>query len=147
MPKTILLVEDNPSDEKLALFAFKKTAMELQVAVVRDGAEALAYLFRTDEHQDRDSSAIPALILLDLGLPRISGLDVLRRIREDHRTKTIPVVVLSASSEPEDIAQCYRLGTNAYVRKPIDFAEFTRAAATIAHFWLGMNERAPVRQS
>jgi two-component system response regulator len=141
MSKTILLVEDNPSDEKLAIFALKKTAMDMQVAVARDGADALAYLFGTDEHRDRDVSSTPALILLDLGLPRISGIEVLRRIRQDERTKTIPVVVLSASGEREDIDQCYGLGTNAYVRKPIDFAEFVRAATTIAHFWLVLNER------
>jgi len=138
-----LLVEDNASDEKLTLLAFKNSGVSNQVIVVRDGAAALDYLFGTGNHAGRDLSVLPTLILLDLKLPKIDGLEVLRRIRADARTKLVPVVVLTASREDEDVLRSYSLGANAYVRKPVEFAEFARAANTLALFWLLMNEPAP----
>jgi two-component system response regulator len=139
--RSILLIEDNPSDEKLTLRAFKKSNVANDIVVVRDGAEALDYFFGTGVHSGRDTSRQPALTLLDLKLPRIDGLDVLRRLRADDRTKLLPVVVLTASTEEEDIIRSYSLGANAYVRKPVDFAEFIAAANTLGVFWLLMNER------
>ena len=122
--QTILLVEDNPDDEALTLRAFKKSNIRNEVVVMRDGAEALAYLFPGD---DGDGAPCPALILLDLNLPKVGGLEVLRRIRADERTRLIPVVVLTSSKLEEDILASYRNGANAYVRKPVDFSEFAEA--------------------
>ncbi|HEY3746582.1 MAG TPA: response regulator [Gemmatimonadaceae bacterium] len=139
--RSILLIEDNPSDEKLTLRAFKKSNVANDIFVVRDGAEALDYLFGTGQHAGRDTSRQPAVTLLDLKLPRIDGLEVLRRMRADERTKLLPVVVLTASTEEEDIIRSYSLGANAYVRKPVDFAQFVEAANTLGIFWLLMNER------
>src|SRR5580704_14540870 len=119
MSKVILLVEDNASDEKLTLLAFKKCGVANEVVVVRDGAAALDYLFGTGKHADQDAGALPAVVLLDLNLPRIGGLDVLARIRADERTRFLPVVILTASREEEDIVNGYALGANAYVRKPV----------------------------
>ncbi len=133
MSKTILLVEDNASDEKLALLAFKNCGVENDVRVARDGAAALDALV----------GVLPGVVLLDLKLPKIDGIEVLRRIRGDERTKFLPVVVLTASREEEDVLKSYSLGANAYVRKPVDFAEFAEAARTIALFWLRFNEGAP----
>jgi len=144
--KNVLLIEDNPSDEKLTLRAFKKANVANDVQVVRDGAEALDYLFATGAHAGRDPSMLPTVTLLDLNLPRISGLEVLRRIRADERTKHLPVVILTSSKEEEDIARGYELGANAYVRKPVDFAEFVQAAQTLGLFWLLLNEPAPARR-
>ena len=146
MIKNVLLIEDNPSDEKLTLRAFKKANVANDVQVVRDGAEALDYLFATGAHAGRDPSMLPTVTLLDLNLPRISGLEVLRRIRADERTKHLPVVILTSSKEEEDIARGYELGANAYVRKPVDFAEFVQAAQTLGLFWLLLNEPAPARR-
>jgi two-component system response regulator len=143
MNKVILLVEDNASDEKLTLLAFKNCGVSNEVVVVRDGAAALDYLFGTGNHAGRDVSVLPTLILLDLKLPKIDGLEVLQRIRADARTKLTPVVVLTASREDEDVLRSYSLGANAYVRKPVEFAEFARAANTLGLFWLLMNEPAP----
>jgi two-component system response regulator len=143
MPKSILLVEDNASDEKLTLLAFKSSGIANDVVVERDGAAALDYLFATGNHQKRDGSVLPAVILLDLQLPRIDGLEVLRRIRADERTRLIPVVVLTSSKQEEDIVRSYSLGANAYVRKPVDFTEFAAAAKTLGLFWLLLNEPAP----
>lgn len=140
MNKVILLVEDNPTDEKLTVLAFKKCGVSNDVVVVRDGAEALDYLFATGKHAGRDTSVAPALVLLDLGLPRIDGHEVLRRIRADERTKLLPVVILTSSKEEEDVARGYALGANGYVRKPVDFAEFAAAAKTVGLFWLLLNE-------
>jgi two-component system response regulator len=137
---TILLVEDNPSDEKLTLLAFKNCGISNEIVVVRDGVAALDYLFGTDEPR---SGLLPALVLLDLMLPKINGLEVLRRIRGDDRTSLLPVVILTASKEEEDIARSYTLGANAYVRKPVAFAEFAQAAKTLGLFWLLLNERPP----
>jgi two-component system response regulator len=144
MTKLILLVEDNASDEKLALLAFKRCGVPCEITVARDGADALDYLFATGKYQDRDVLARPAVILLDLKLPRISGLEVLRRIRAAPETRLLPVVILTASREDEDLLRGYSLGANAYLRKPVDFAEFSEAAKTLAAFWLRFNELAPV---
>ena len=141
--KVILLVEDNASDEKLTVLAFKKCGISNEVVVVRDGAAALDYIFATGEHAGRDTSVPPTVVLLDLKLPKVDGLEVLRRIRADGRTKLLPVVVLTASKEEEDILRSYALGANAYVRKPVDFVEFAEAARTLGLFWLLLNEQPP----
>ncbi|HEY5934491.1 MAG TPA: response regulator [Kofleriaceae bacterium] len=143
MTKIILLVEDNPSDEKLTLRAFKKSGIANEVVVVRDGAEALDYLFETGTHADRAPADLPSVVLLDLKIPLIDGLEVLRRIRADDRTRLLPVVILTSSAEEEDIARGYALGANAYVRKPVDFSEFMEAARTLGLFWLLLNEPPP----
>jgi len=142
--KLILLVEDNASDEKLALLAFKRSGVPCEIVVARDGADALDYVFATGRHQGRDPMARPALILLDLKLPRISGLEVLRRIRAVPESRLLPVVILTASREDEDLIRAYSLGANAYLRKPVDFAEFSEAAQALTAFWLRFNELAPV---
>lgn len=143
MNPVILLVEDNPTDEKLTVRAFKKCAVPHQLVVVRDGAEALDFVFATGSHADRDPAIDLRVVLLDLMLPRISGLEVLRRLRADPRTRALPVVVLTASKEEEDVVETYQFGANAYVRKPVDFVEFAAAAATIGLFWLSLNQPAP----
>jgi two-component system response regulator len=147
MNKVLLLVEDNPSDEKLTIRAFTKCGVTNTIVVVRDGAEALDYLFATGKYEGRDTAVLPAVVLLDLHLPRIDGLEVLRRIRADDRTKCLPVVILTASKEHEDIARGYALGANAYVRKPVDFAEFAEAAKTLGLFWLLLNQPPPPRST
>lgn len=147
MTKTLLLVEDNPTDEKLTLRAFKKANIVNSIVVVRDGAEALDYLFGTGSHSARDPAELPAVALLDLKLPRVDGLEVLRRVRQDDRTRHLPIVILTSSKEEEDIARGYALGANAYVRKPVDFSEFVRAAQTLGLFWLLLNELPPVPHS
>jgi len=143
MSKILLLVEDNPTDEKLTLRAFRKSGVANEIVVVRDGAEAIDYLFATGTHAGRDASVVPAVIMLDLKLPKIDGLEVLRMIRADDRTKSLPVVILTASRESEDIARGYALGANAYVRKPVDFGEFAESVKTLGLFWLLMNEPPP----
>jgi two-component system, response regulator len=143
MSRVILLIEDNASDEKLTILAFRKCGVVNEIVVERDGAAALDYLFRTGRHVDRDPSVLPAVILLDLKLPKIDGHEVLRRIRADERTKLLPVVVLTASKEEEDILRSYSLGANAYVRKPVEFNAFAEAAKTLGLFWLLMNEAPP----
>jgi two-component system, response regulator len=143
MTKTILLVEDSSSDEKLTLLAFKNCGVENSISVVRDGAEALDYLFCMGKYAQRDAQQPPALVLLDLKLPKVDGLEVLRRVRENESTKFLPVVVLTASREEEDVMRSYSLGANAYVRKPVDFSEFAHAAKTLGLFWLRLNEPAP----
>lgn len=137
----ILLVEDNASDEKLAVLAFQRCGVACQIEVARDGAAALDYLFGTGKHAGRDTGALPALVVLDLKLPKVDGLEVLSKIRADARTRFLPVVVLTASNEQEDIQQSYAMGANAYVRKPVDFAQFSDAAKTLGRFWLLLNER------
>ena len=145
MTHTILLVEDNESDELLTVRAFKNSGIANELDVVRDGAEAIDYLMRTGSHEGRDVSKMPAVILLDLNLPKISGLEVLRHIRAEERTKMLPVVVLTSSKQDEDVIRSYSLGANAYVRKPVDFAEFATAAKTLGLFWLLLNEQMPRR--
>jgi CheY-like chemotaxis protein len=137
--RTILLVEDNPDDEALTLRALKKNNILNEVTVARDGAEALDYLL-TDCGAD---AALPGLVLLDLKLPKIDGLEVLRKIRADERTKIIPVVVLTSSKEQEDVLGSYHGGANAYVRKPVNFADFSSAVSTLGLFWLLLNEAPP----
>jgi len=141
--KLILLVEDNASDEKLTVLALRKCKVDNHVAVARDGAEALDFLFATGSHAERDPSVLPALVLLDLKLPKIDGLEVLRRIRANERTRDLPVVVLTSSRQDEDIAQGYASGANAYVRKPVDYGEFVDAAKALGVFWLSLNELPP----
>ena len=136
--KPILLVEDNPDDEALTLRAFKKNGITNEVVVVRDGAEALDYLFGTAQGANRP--ILPQIILLDLNLPRVGGLDVLKRIRADERTRLLSVVILTSSKEEDDIVRGYSLGANAYVRKPVDFVQFTEAVKTLGLFWLLLNE-------
>ncbi len=137
--RTILLVEDNPDDEALTLRAFKKSGIHNKVVVLRDGAEALAYLFPGNG----DTVPRPALILLDLNLPKVGGLEVLRRMRADERTQMIPVVVLTSSKLDEDILDSYRNGANAYVRKPVNYSDFAEAVRALGVFWLLLNEPAP----
>jgi two-component system, response regulator len=144
--RTILLVEDNPDDEALTLRAFDKSNIHNKVVVKRDGAEALAYLFPGDGDGDGDGEGdvpAPALILLDLNLPKVGGLEVLRRMRADERTQMIPVVVLTSSKLEEDVLVSYRNGANAYVRKPVKFSEFTEAVKALGVFWLLLNEPVP----
>jgi CheY-like chemotaxis protein len=146
MNKPILLVEDNKDDELLTLRALKKNNILNEVVVAHDGVEALDYLFRTGTHAGRDPNEMPQVVLLDLNLPRIGGLDVLRRIREDDRTKLLAVVILTSSKEDEDIVRSYSLGANSYVRKPVDFTTFSEAVKTLGLFWLLLNEAAPVQR-
>ena len=138
--KVILLVEDNPDDEKLTLRALKKNNISNEVVVAHDGVEALDYLFGTGAHAGRDTSALPTVVLLDLKLPRVDGLEVLRRVREDERTKLLPVVVLTSSKEEQDLVKSYRLGANSYVRKPVDFTQFIEAVRQLGLYWLVLNE-------
>jgi len=130
--RAILLVEDNEDDEKLTLMAFEKNGIANKVVVVRDGEEALEYLFGTEDK--------PQVIMMDLKLPKIGGLEVLKKIRENEKTKFLPVVVLTSSKEEQDIIQAYNLGTNAYVRKPVDFVHFIEAIKQLGLFWLILNE-------
>jgi two-component system, response regulator len=139
----ILLVEDNADDAELTLRAFRKSKILNEIVVVTDGVEALDYVFATGAHVGRDPKAIPEVILLDLKLPRIGGLEVLRRLRADERTRRIPVVVLTSSNEERDILSSYDLGANSFVRKPVDFAQFVDAAQHLGLYWLVMNEPPP----
>ena len=138
--KAILLVEDNPDDEALTLRAFQKNNIGNPVVIARDGVEALDYLFATGPHQGRDTGDLPQVMLLDLKLPRIDGLEVLRRVREDERTRLLPVVILTSSKEERDLIEGYRHGCNSYVRKPVNFDEFLEAARQLGLYWLLLNE-------
>jgi len=144
--RTILLVEDNLTDEKLALRALGKCKVPNQVVVARDGAEAIDYLLGRASHAEPNTSALPSLVLLDLKLPRTNGLDVIRTVRADSRSRLVPIVVLTASREAEDITQSFLYGANAYVRKPVDFTQFLEAANTICEFWLRLNEIPSAKQ-
>lgn len=141
--KAILLVEDNPDDEELTLRALRKNNISNELVVVRDGVEALDYLFGTGAYEGRNGSDLPQIVLLDLNLPRLSGIEVLRRIRADDRTKLLPVVVLTSSKEERDLLESYRSGCNSYVRKPVDFDEFLEAARQLSLYWLLVNEPPP----
>ena len=141
----ILLVEDNADDVELTLRAFRKSKIVNEMVVANDGQQALDYLFVAGAYAARDPIIMPDVVLLDLNLPRISGLEVLRRMRVDARTKRLPVVILTTSSEETDVICGYDLGANSYVRKPVDFAEFAEAALQLGLYWLVLNEPPPVR--
>ena len=141
--KVILLVEDNPDDEILTLRAFAKSNIANQVIVARDGVEALDFLYGTGTYAGRDLRVQPQVILLDLKLPKLDGLEVLRRLRADDRTALLPVVILTSSKEEQDIIQSYRLGANSYIRKPVDFLQFIEAVRQLGLYWLVLNEAAP----
>ncbi|MBI5930809.1 MAG: response regulator [Chloroflexi bacterium] len=142
----ILLVEDNPDDEALMLRAFKKSNIQNEIVVARDGVEALDYLFGTGSYANRDLDYMPQLILLDLKLPKIDGLEVLEQLRGDQRTRHLPVVVLTSSREQEDLMAAYQNGANSYVRKPVDFVEFMQAVTQLGLYWLVLNEPPPARK-
>ncbi|MBI2942800.1 MAG: response regulator [Candidatus Wallbacteria bacterium] len=140
-PKVILLVEDNPDDVVLTQRAFKKSNVANELVVVRDGVEALEYLLAPEKTRE----SLPEVVLLDLNLPRIGGLEVLKRLRADERTQCLPIVVLTSSREEEDLLQSYVLGANSYVRKPVDFAQFVDAVQSLSLYWLVINEPPPRR--
>jgi CheY-like chemotaxis protein len=139
----ILLVEDNPDDAELTMRAFRKSNIVNEIVLVSDGVEALDYLFGTGTHAGRDTKLKPEVILLDLKLPKIGGLEVLRRMRADESTRRIPVVVLTSSNEERDILSSYDLGANSFVRKPVDFAQFVDAAQQLGLYWLVRNQPPP----
>ena len=145
--KVILLVEDNPDDEALTVRALKKNNVLSEVSVARDGVEALEFLFGEGVYADRDVSAMPQVILLDLKLPKLDGLGVLRRLRADPRTKLLPVVLLTSSNEEEDLLNGYGFGANSYVRKPVDFDKFKEAIRQLSLYWLVLNEPPPNRRT
>ncbi len=143
--KAILLVEDNPDDEALTLRALHMNKIGNEVVVARDGVQALDYLFGTGIHAGRNTQDLPAVVLLDLKLPKIDGLEVLQRIRADQAMRLLPVVILTSSKEDQDVISGYRLGCNSYVRKPVDFDQFIQAANQLGLYWLLLNESPPVR--
>jgi two-component system, response regulator len=144
--KAILLVEDNANDEYLTLRALKKHNVANEVVVARDGVEALDYLFGTGAHAGRDVRELPLVVLLDLKLPKVDGLEVLRRVREDERTRLLPVVILTSSNEERDVIHGYELGTNSYVQKPVDFAAFMDAVGQLGLYWLMLNQPVPTQK-
>ncbi|MCC6797007.1 MAG: response regulator [Candidatus Hydrogenedentes bacterium] len=139
----ILLVEDNPDDVELTIRGFKKNNFSNEIVIARDGQEALDFLYGTGDFEGRDSTRQPTLVLLDINLPRIGGLEVLRRMRADDRTRRVPVVLLTSSKEDSDIKAGYDLGANSYVRKPVDFVQFTEAVRQLNLYWLLLNEPVP----
>ena len=141
--RIILMVEDNPDDVELTLRSLKKHNISNEVVLAHDGAEALDYLFATGAYADRDTSIMPAVILLDLKLPKVDGLEVLRRLRADERTELLPVVILTSSKEEQDMVNGYKLGANSYVRKPVDFVQFSAAIKQLGLYWLLLNEPPP----
>ena len=141
--KVILLVEDNPDDVELTLRAFKRSHLMNPIAVARDGIEALDYLFARNEYAHRAAADLPTLAILDLKLPKLDGLGVLKAIRADERTRFLPVVILTSSKEEQDLISGYALGANSYVRKPVDFVEFVEAVKTLGFYWLMLNEIPP----
>lgn len=143
--KTILLVEDNPDDVALTMRALKQNNITNEVVVAKDGAEALDYLFGTGSYAGRDANLIPQVVLLDLKLPKIDGLEVLKRLRADRRTRLLPVVILTSSKEEQDLLNGYNLGANSYIRKPVDFNQFTEAVRHLGLYWLLLNEAPPVK--
>ncbi|MGH6885366.1 MAG: response regulator [Geminicoccales bacterium] len=142
--KSILLVEDNPDDEDLTLRALRQAKVANEVIVARDGAEALDYMFGKGKFAGRDVTILPAVILLDLKLPKLSGLDVLQRLRADARTRLIPIVILTSSSEDEDMLQSYASGANSYVRKPVEFGAFANSVSQLGVYWLLLNQSPPI---
>jgi CheY-like chemotaxis protein len=144
--KVILLVEDNPDDEALTTRALVRNNIKNQVIVARDGVEALEYLFGTGAYAGRDPGVLPAIILLDLKLPKVDGLEVLRQLRADPRTRLAPVVILTSSSEEPDRIAGYSLGANSYIRKPVDFAQFVDAVRQLGLYWLVLNEPPPIKE-
>jgi two-component system, response regulator len=145
MDKVILLVEDNPDDEALTLRALRKNGIQNEVIVARDGAEALDYLFGTGAYEGRDVSVLPTVTLLDLKLPKVDGLEVLKRVRANERTQLLPMVILTSSKEEQDLINGYKLGANSYIRKPVDFAKFMEAVRQLGLYWLLLNEAPPAR--
>ena len=145
--KIILLVEDNPDDELLAVRALRKNNIGNEIVIARDGVEAMDYLFGTGQYSGRDLSEMPQIILLDLKLPKIDGLEVLRRIRSDDRTKLLPVAVLTSSREEKDLVDSYSLGANSYIRKPVDFDQFCESVRQLGLYWLVLNEVPPLKKS
>jgi two-component system, response regulator len=143
MNGTILLVEDNPDDEELTLRALKKNRITNNVVVARDGAEALDFLLATGQYSGRNPAELPQVVLLDLKLPKIDGLEVLRRLRANKGTKLLPIVILTSSNEEQDRLKGYDLGANSYVRKPVDFGKFTEAVGQLGLYWLLLNEQPP----
>jgi len=141
--RLIMVVEDNADDEELTLRALRQGKVANEVIVTRDGAEALEYIFGTGPYQGRDLSKMPAVILLDLKLPKLSGLDVLQRLRADERTRLVPVVVLTSSSEDEDMLRSYQFGANSYVRKPVEFGAFVSAVSQLGVYWALINQSPP----
>jgi two-component system response regulator len=144
LKQTILLVEDNADDEELTLRALRKNHVTNNLVVARDGVEALDFLFGTGAYATRDVAELPGLVLLDLKLPKIDGLEVLRRIRADERTRRMPVTVLTSSKEEQDVIKSYDLGANSYIRKPVDFNQFTEAVRQLGMYWLMLNEPPPL---
>lgn len=141
--RKILLVEDDPNDVELTMRAFKKNAILNEIRVARDGAEALDYFFGPQGCATKGANDLPAVVLLDLKLPKVDGIEVLRQIREDERTKLVPVVILTSSKDQKDVLNGYSLGCNSYVRKPVDFNEFIKAARKLGLYWLMLNELPP----
>jgi two-component system, response regulator len=141
--KTILLVEDNPDDEELTTRALRQAKIANEIVVARDGSEAIEFLFGQGRHAGRDLSQMPAVILLDLKLPKLSGLEVLQRLRADERTKLIPTVILTSSSEDEDMVKSYKWGANSYVRKPVEFGAFVNAVSQLGMYWMLLNQAPP----
>jgi len=141
--KMILLVEDNPDDEALTMRALKQSKLANEIVITRDGNEALEFMFGTGKFEGRDVSHTPAVVLLDLKLPKLSGLEVLERLRADPRTKLVPVVVLTSSSEDEDMLRSYQLGANSYVRKPVVFGKFADAVSQLGLYWVLLNQLPP----
>lgn len=138
--KVVLLVEDNPDDVELTLRAFKKYNIMNEVVVASDGAEALDYLFCTGRYASRDTNNLPEIVLLDLKLPKVNGLEVLQRLRADERTKHLPVVILTSSNEERDLINGYKLGANSYVQKPVEFTQFSEAVGRLGIYWLLLNK-------
>ena len=139
----ILLVEDNPDDEELTLLSLRKNNLAHDIVVVRDGVEAIEFLFGNGQYAQRDVAHVPTIILLDLKLPKLDGLGVLKRLRADERTRTLPVVVLTSSSQDADVIASYNLGANSYVRKPVEFGAFVEAVSSLGLYWVLLNRPPP----
>jgi two-component system response regulator len=144
--RTILVVEDNPTDEALFLRALKQSGIKNPIVTVRDGLEAVQYLFAFGRYEFRDSKDLPAIVLIDLNLPKLDGLDVLRRMRSDYRTKLLPVAIFTSSAEEQDLINGYSLGANSYVRKPVDFVQFSKAVSQLVAYWVQLNEPPPAAE-